>query len=381
MDTEFDVIVIGAGVNGSCAALSLAKRGKKTLLLEQFPLPHTRGSSHGQSRIIRLTYEDLLYAQMTRDSYPEWRQLEKETGQQLLIQNGMLQICDENSDCVQRTLDVLQAVNADHRCLSPSELRKMMPLFDIPDDCIGIHEPGGGTLLASKCVLALQRVFMERGGKLRDGEQVVKIEPGQSSVTVTTSKGNYRAKGLIITAGAWTGPMAMQLNLKLPLQPTGVHVCYYKLENPEMGTIENFPSFVRRDSDDIYGLAAYEYPGLVKICNHYGEKIDPDLRNDEPDLENLRYFINKFMTGVECTPSIVEKCIYTMTPDKHQIIDRHPLYPNIAIGAGFCGSGFKMAPITGKILADMVLNEEIAYDISMLSMSRFKDVVTVKSSL
>jgi len=80
----YDHIVIGAGINGSSAAYQLAKRGTKVLLLEKFPLPHSRGSSHGQSRIIRKAYPDPFFSNLMKEAYQEWDLIEKEQGVQLI---------------------------------------------------------------------------------------------------------------------------------------------------------------------------------------------------------------------------------------------------------------------------------------------------------
>ena len=79
-----DAVVIGAGINGSWSALHLARKGYRTLLLEQFPLPHTRGSSHGQSRGIRKAYPEPFLTQMMQDAYDQWHQLEQDSGIHLL---------------------------------------------------------------------------------------------------------------------------------------------------------------------------------------------------------------------------------------------------------------------------------------------------------
>lgn len=79
---------------------------------------------------------------------------------------------------------------------------------------------GGPLALSSQpppVTLPTQEVFRRHGGTLRDGEKVLRIEPG-ATITVTTAAGVYKAPRLIITAGAWTGAFVEQLGLHLPLQ-------------------------------------------------------------------------------------------------------------------------------------------------------------------
>lgn len=81
MESRFDLVVVGAGVVGSSAAYHGAKRGQKVLLVEQFDLLHRRGSSHGESRIIRATYPSMFYTELMRDAYAAWKEVEDDAGE------------------------------------------------------------------------------------------------------------------------------------------------------------------------------------------------------------------------------------------------------------------------------------------------------------
>ncbi|MYE89912.1 FAD-dependent oxidoreductase, partial [Candidatus Poribacteria bacterium] len=94
----YDVIVIGAGVMGSATAYYLAKAGASTLVLEQFSRGHTFGSSHGDNRIIRLIYEKQFYTELMKHAYAEWREVEKESGKDLLFTTGSVIIGPEGHD-------------------------------------------------------------------------------------------------------------------------------------------------------------------------------------------------------------------------------------------------------------------------------------------
>ncbi|KAG8237992.1 hypothetical protein J437_LFUL017712, partial [Ladona fulva] len=80
MESKFDYIVVGAGIEGSWTAYHLLKLGHDVLLLEQFTLPHSRGSSHGQTRITRYGYVEDFHAALMEEAYDKWNQLEKEAG-------------------------------------------------------------------------------------------------------------------------------------------------------------------------------------------------------------------------------------------------------------------------------------------------------------
>jgi len=392
--TMFDVVVIGAGVNGSSTAYHLIKQPdvKKVLLLEQFPTPHTRGSSQGQTRVTRCLYYDEIFGRLSRDSFRLWRELEKEVNEDLLIQNGYLemfkptQYADVN---YKRSCHVLQSLGQEYYLLSGDQVNRKFPPLNIPTSWRGIYEPGGGTLMASKCVVALQNAFVARGGEFRDAEIVEKIIPNnigfanESTVTIQTAKRTYESKSVVITAGTFTNQLSKPLGLNLPLEVQRIHPCYWRFagETPGMGTVNRgFPSWF---SDMVYGIPVLEYPGMMKICGHWGRKMEDDITVvGSRYIEPIQNFIRSYMKNVSLSPSVVEECFYTVTPDNFFIMDVHPWYKNIVIGAGFCGGGFKMAPVTGSILGDLALGREIDYDLSVFRLTRFDGVVDdVKSKL
>ena len=376
----YDVCVIGAGVNGSSAAYSLSKKNKNVLLLEQFPVPHTRGSSHGHSRIIRCLDEHKIYGLMTYNAFPIWKELEKKLGQKLLIQNGMLEIYDKSAvNKETRRLSTLNDLGVKYDVLTGEEVNTRFPLFSVPQTFSGIYEYEGGMLLASKCVAGLQKVFVKNGGTFKDSEIVTNILPGDI-VTIQTSKGAYKAKSIIITAGSFTSKLTTSLGLNLPLRVERTHPLYWKLDDPTSGlAVNNFPSFI--GPLGCYGLASLEYPGYIKICKYSDPPVDPDKPEADPIVPNVTEIIKHYMKGVAHTPGIVETCLYTRTPDHQFIIDVHPRYRNIVIGAGFSGSGFKMAPVTGNILADLALGINPSYDLSMFEIDRFDEDGLTSSKL
>ncbi|XP_010190181.1 PREDICTED: peroxisomal sarcosine oxidase [Mesitornis unicolor] len=230
-----------------------------------------------------------------------------------------------------------------------------------------------------------QEVFRRHGGTLRDGEKVLRIEPG-AVVTVTTATGVYRAPRLIITAGPWTGALVASLGLHLPLQPLRIGVYYWRQKDsgtPSMG--RDSPCFLTvglsQAPHDIYGLPALEYPGMVKVCYHHGSPIDPDERDRDPpgvshpNIALLSSFISSYLPGLDPQPAVVETCIYTNTPDEDFILDRHPKFSNIIIGAGFSGHGFKLAPVVGKLLCELSLGEEPSHSTAPFAITRFPDVL------
>ncbi|NXQ24224.1 SOX oxidase, partial [Alaudala cheleensis] len=374
--STYDAIVIGAGIQGSYTAYHLAQRHKDTLLLEQFFLPHSRGSSHGQSRIIRSAYPQEYYSCMMPDCFRLWQQLEAETGTTLYRQTGLVVLGppgEPELEACRRSLGVDEVLDA-------TALAQHFPGFRLPPGQVAVLDNTAGVLFADRALRAVQEVFRRHGGTLRDGEKVLRIEPG-ATVTVTTTAGVYKAPRLIITAGAWTGAFVEQLGLHLPLQPLRIDVCYWREKQP--GNVN--PCFLTlglsQAPHGIYGLPSIEYPGLMKVCHHHGSPTDPEKRDQSPssaprpDIGVLSSFISSHLPGLETQPAVMETCLYTNTPDEDFILDRHPKFSNIIIGAGFSGHGFKLAPMVGKLLCQLSLGEEPSYNMAHFAITRFPGVL------
>ncbi|XP_072249257.1 peroxisomal sarcosine oxidase isoform X1 [Leuresthes tenuis] len=382
----FDCIVIGAGVQGSFTAYHLAKKNKKTLLLEQFVLPHTRGSSHGQTRIIRKAYEQDFYTRMMEECYELWAQLERDAGVELYRKTGLLVMGPEKSENYQLFKNTLQKNKVPVVILTRDNFSKHIPNVNLTEGDGALVDVSAGVLYADRALKTVQGLFQKLGGVIRDKEKVTEIKPGPF-VTVSTSAHVYRAKSVVITAGPWANRLLVQTGLQLPLEVIKINVCYWKEKVPGSYALNrHFPCFLLTESEEskehIYGLPSNEYPGMMKICYHMGSKTDPDKRDqqtDRSDIDILQRCINRCFPCLTPEPAVVETCMYTLTPDRHFVLDYHPTYSNIVIGAGFSGHGFKFGPIIGKLLCELILGEVPSYDLSPFQIRRFQ--ANTKSSL
>ncbi|XP_797352.2 peroxisomal sarcosine oxidase [Strongylocentrotus purpuratus] len=384
-----DVVIVGAGIQGSATAYHCVKQGLKTVLLEQFSLPHSRGSSHGQSRIIRYSYDQTHYSQMMSEAYPMWKELEKETSTPLYKKTGLLTISlPPNKGLYESSLNQMRKFERPHRILDHEARKKEYPQLDIPKDALVFMDYDGGTLRADKALRAYQDTFKNCGGILKEEEQVLKITPG-TLVTVTTSKGTYRTRHLILTPGAWAQKVLRPLGLDPPLTVARINVPYW--QEKEVGAMSKFPNviFETKTKKHVYGLQELEYPGLTKIPFHGGsDNIDPDYRDTvhneavghKSEIEFMKKFIARYFPLLLSEPTIMETCMYTLTPDDELIMDRHPVYPNIIVCCGCSGHGFKLAPSIGKILCRMAMGKEPHIDITALSFKRFSNSCLINNS-
>jgi sarcosine oxidase/L-pipecolate oxidase len=349
----YDVVVVGAGIEGSATAYYLLKKGLNVLLLEQFSALHSRGSSHGQSRIIRRAYDKPQYVQIMNDAYTLWSDFEKESGSTLYRKTGILVFGSPRNISVSSTAHSLASGQVPHEQFSGREAnRRYSQQLKLPEDYQCVFEEGGGILNAQKAVLAFQQQFQKLGGTLLDHTQVVEIQAGGAVVAVVTAlRKSFRARHLVIAAGTWTAGLCSSIGLNLPFRVVRSELNFWKVEDPAVFTPDKFPVFIGYTSDDhethFYGLPIHEYPGLLKVCVHGGIAIEgPDSR-DRPGgpttVAPVSQFISQTLRGVSTTASITEYCMYTMSPDVDPVIDRHPLYSNIIIASGFSGITYTVA--------------------------------------
>lgn len=370
-----DVVVVGAGVHGSSAALHLARAGRKTVLLEQFTVPHSRGSSHGQTRIIRKTnFGTPALAPLLEDSYRQWETIQAEVDEVLLRPSPLLVLGTKEKEALMEKManSVREAGHAP-QWLAPAHVNNMFGL-GCGDDTMAFLDPSGGVLMADKCVGALQRLFRAANGTLLDGWPVDEIKVEQDgSVVVKGQRGRVRATSLVLCPGPWAAPLLAKIGVQIPVRVERISVLYWRVKDPHRTSSTSFVD-VSDDRGHFYGLPDIEYPGLVKLCFHGGPEVHPDQR-DKGDFAEIRervmLYVKEKFPCLDPQPAIEESCMYTTTPDEECVIDRHSKYKNIVFSAGFSGTGFKIGPAVGRVLCQLTLGHPPPCDLSAFSLSRF----------
>ncbi|XP_045171940.2 peroxisomal sarcosine oxidase-like [Mercenaria mercenaria] len=373
----YDVIVVGAGIEGSSTAYSLAKNGKRTLLLEQYALPHSNGSSHGKSRAAERAFGNRdIYVHMTNESFKLIEELEEECGEQLFINCGWLTFGEKGDALVSQTEQSLKRYKFPYNKFDAEEQRKMYPNLSLPNNFECLLDRSGGVLKADKMLKVYQDQFVHYGGVLLDGEQMVDLHLG-STVSVDTNNGVYKSRAVVLTLGPWAARFLPKIGINVPLQPVKINVYYWKERNGHALTTETFPAFFTKcdgGNTTVGGMPSIKYPGLLKICLSPGTCIDPDSK-DEVDykgmLEKMKRFTTTHFPSLEEEPRNMETCYYTNTQDGDYILDVHPDWKNVVIGAGFSGHGFKLSPVIGKILGQLATEQTPFCDLSSFQINRF----------
>ena len=208
----YDAIIVGVGGMGSAAAYHLARRGRRVLALDRFPIAHEFGSSHGLTRIIRLAYaEHPSYVPLLRRSFELWRDLERASASSLLHVTGGLDISAEDGEIFQGSLRSCREHGLRHEVLNGAELRARFPAFEVPSDFRAVLQPDAGFLEPERCIASHLSLATALGAEFRHAEPVLAWEPTPGGVRVRTPAGSYEGTQLVIAAGAWAGALVPEL--------------------------------------------------------------------------------------------------------------------------------------------------------------------------
>lgn len=344
---RYDCIVLGLGAMGSACIYQLAKRGASVLGIEQFDLAHALGSSGGISRQTKVApYLGGPYEPLIRRANENWRALEKDSGQQMFHECGWLELA------VNKQLSPAQAASAGTRIemLDASALANRYPQFhNLPAGTNALLDHQGGLLRSELAIASHCHVALRHGAHIRAREVVMDWTSNEAGVTVTTSRGTYRAKHLVIAAGAWN--VRLIPHLRDRLRVTRLSLGWFAAERPEIFKVENFP---------IWGHGAYygfpelpDFPG-VKVAKHWrGDPTAPDRMDRTPNASDeklVRDHLAKHLSSANGTTLAFKVCMYTWGGPW---LGPLPGVKHVSFIAACNGGGFKFSSAYGEALADL----------------------------
>ena len=374
---HFDVIVIGVGGMGSATCYHLARRGKRVLGLERFSIPHTKGSSHGYTRIIRLAYyEHPSYVLLLRRAYELWREIQMEAGEQLLHITGSIDAGPADSWVFKGSWDSCKLHDLPHEVLTGSELRRRFPGYHLPADTMAVLQPEGGFLRPERCIVRYVQAAQALGAEIHGHEHVLEWEPTSGGVRVRTDRAVYEADKLVLTAGAWNGDLLDCIDHMIV--PERQVLAWLQPARPDYFQPSNFPVFnLLVEEGRFYGFPIFDVPGFkFGKYHHLAEFSTAEDADREPhayDEAVLRQCAERYFPE-GCGPTMsLETCLFTNTADGHFLLDTHPLYPQVSFCSACSGHGFKFVSVIGEIMADLAQYGLTRHDISLFRRDRLLD--------
>jgi sarcosine oxidase len=320
--------VVGAGIMGSAAARALAGDGHDVTLYEQFEVGHTRGSSHGRSRIVRLAYPELEFVELAKESFAGWRELEREAGVELLELNGLLELV---GDLAQGSSAALDAAGAEYELVDAETARRRWPV-GVPDGWTALFQPEAGIVRADRAHRAFVEGAVARGAELRERTRVESLDEVDADVVVLTA-----------------GPWVTRFFPDLPVHTTRETVAYFRREGAALPSVVQLDPVTRGHA--LYSLHDHVH-GLKAGAHHAGAQVGPD-EEGSPDpalVRRVAEWVAETYPDADPEPVAAETCMYTTTPDEHFILERRG---RIVIGSPCSGHGFKFAPAIGRRLAGL----------------------------
>ncbi len=369
-----DVAVVGLGAMGSAAADSLARRGKRVIGFDRFSPPHTLGSSHGQTRIIREAYfEHPLYVPLVQRAYECWAALERDAGRPLLRVTGGLMIGAPDGVLVAGALKSAEVHHLAHQRLTAGEVRKRFPALNPEDHMAAVWEPRAGMLFPEACIGAQLERASRHGAELHADEPATGWRADGDGVEIATGRGRYRAARLVLAAGAWNGKLLEDLGVPLTVERNALY-WFEPRAHRECFAPERLPIYIFEHER---GRFFYGFPALeqgVKVAHHHeGEPVDPDRPRREvsaAEVEAMRGLLRRFLPDADGRLEASASCLYTNTPDEHFLVDVHPRHPQVVIASACSGHGFKFASVIGEAIADLVADGRSRHDLSLFRAAR-----------
>jgi sarcosine oxidase len=374
MKLDYEYIVVGLGGFGSAAAYWLARRaGTEVLGLEQFELGHGRGESQDHSRIIRLSYHTPAYVELAKFAYTAWEELERESGEQVVLRTGGLDVGPRESAISLDTYgDSMDAAGVPYERLDAREIMRRWPQWRLGDDMHGLYQERSGIAMAARANAAHMRMAREHGATLLDRTRVRAIRPDRGEVEVETAEATYRGRRLVITAGAWSNRVLGSVGIELPLRVTQEQVTYFASPRLEEFQPERFPVWIWMDDPCFYGFPVFGEPGPKVGQDAGGRETTADDRTFDPDpeaLDRVVRFLERHLPGALGPIIYTRTCLYTLTPDRDFVLDALPEHPEITVAIGG-GHGFKFASLVGRTLSELAIDDRSPRDLSPFRVDR-----------
>jgi sarcosine oxidase len=372
----FDVAVLGVGGIGSAACYHVARTGLRVVGIEQFSIPHSRGSSHGVTRILREgLHENETYVPLVRRALELWRELEKASGTQLFYQTGSLDIGLPESSIVVGSLNSCQRWSILHETFAASELRRRYPVLRIYDEMVAVFQPKSGFVLAEGSITAHVNGACDHGAEIHGHEKMIDWEANRAGYTIQTTHDRYEVGQIVFTVGAWASKVT---GLSVQVRPERAVLGWFQpKENAAQFGVGSLPVWIIDSpvGGHFYGLPVFGIPGfkLGRLSRNLDE-VDPDLPLLEPDSrdeQDLRQFLEKHFPDANGSLLSMQTAFFEHSPDRHFIIGELPDFPRAWVIAGLSGHGFKYASALGELAKDLLVQRKSGYDLSPFRLDRF----------
>jgi len=367
-----DIVIIGGGVMGTSTAYHLAVRGQKNILLlekDEFFGQEATGRCAGG---VRFQFSTEINVRLSLQSLPMLDRFKDEIGQDINFRKcGYLFVLTRPEDVktFRHSLELQQNLGVKTEWLSPDEVRVRLPLMRFEDALAGSFNPGDGLVDPNGVVMGYVGAAQRLGVQFLNNVEVkaIQVEAGKV-VAVQTSQGVISTPMVVNAAGPWAGQIGRMAGVYVPIIPLRRQIM---TTTPLTEIPLDFP-FVLDFAQSLYFHREGE--GILTGMSNPNEKPGFDQNVDEDfELINLEAAIAR-MPCLEKAGLLSHWAgLYEVTPDAHPIYGKSRV-DGFYIVAGFSGHGFMHGPISGKLMAECILDGKFqSLDVSMLDLARFEE--------
>ncbi|NIZ89674.1 FAD-dependent oxidoreductase [Kineococcus rubinsiae] len=355
-------VVVGAGLAGSAAAHSLARRGHEVTVLERTRPAAPDGSSHGSARIFRYAYRDRFWTDLVVRAKDGFDELERLSGRRLVTPTGSLDH-GATRDPVALAA-VLAACGVEHELLGRAAAQQRWPGIAVETDVL--WHPGAGVVDAESTVTAQLELAARHGAQVLPGWDVERVVATATGYRLTSTDGRVLdAERVVVAAGGWLPGLLGRLPLPAgfldrvpPLRVTQEQTFHFPYREP-VADGRGWPTTIHGDD----GVDHYTLPG-GRDAGFRGQKVAEfaagrPLRSaaaqdgvvDPANRARVTAHVERYLPGLVPEPYAESTCLFTSTPTEDFLIDR---VDGITLLSPCSGHGAKFAPVLGELAADVV---------------------------
>ena len=355
-----NVVVIGGGVNGTSVAMHLARMGAgKVLLVEKGHL--ASGATGRSGAMIREHYLHPVLVRMARESSDVFHNFgDAVGGDARFLQTGRLLLFDEgDAESARANVAMNRDLGVDIRTISPEEINEIVPQINAAGVALAAYEPNSGYADSIATTYAYAEQARNYGTEILTGCAVTGFKVASGRVIgVMTESGDVETDAVVVAAGPWTNRLAATLGETLPITPVRVQMVH--LRRPP--SLESMTTTVIDYTNGSYYRANSGFHSLMggERTEDLQEVTDPDAYGLNADHDVITRFWQRarlrFPDFGSTTPLGGYGSLYDMTPDGNPVLDRSATADGLYWAAGFSGHGFKLSPVVGRMMAELVLH-------------------------
>lgn len=381
VQARYDAIVVGLGAMGSAALWRLAAQGASVLGIEQFQIGHDRGSSHGGSRIIRFAYfEHSDYVPLLRRAGELWKELEAGSQHRIVNMCGVLYGGRSGSEVIAGVKTSARMHGIPLELIAPGDVGARFAAFEGCRESVDqfVFEPDAGFVRPERAIGRMVALAQSHGAHVRTGLRVSGWKETQECVEVDCGGEHFCCRSLIVTTGPWASEAVRGMGVEIV--NTRQVIAWVTPHDARVCDASVMPAFFleRERGAPLYGIPMandQDAPTGVKLGMHgRGGACTPDTIDRIVSCDEADALAEAFAIAAPRAAGVVSAtatCMYSNTPDDHFVIDRLAGSNRIELAVGFCGHGFKFAPVVGEILANRALKVKSDHSAEFLRALRF----------